>query len=248
MLFIHQSLLMLHIVAGALALVLFWGPMLTKKGSRWHRRSGNWYSGLLHVIALSGMLMCSMVLLDPAYFKAASFSNAPDPAKVAANIRAFWTFLGVLSLLSWVAIRQAILVLRSGPGRQLLRTVSHLLPLAALPCSGLYLLYLGLSRQQPLFIAFALIAIVTATNMLRFIFKAEVSKMAILREHLGSMLGTAIAIYTAFSVFGGRELLALSAQGQVVSWLAPSVIGIIFTLWYQRAYQDVPTAAVEAAK
>ena len=39
MLLIHQSLVWAHIVAGSLALALFWLPMLAKKGSPLHRQS-----------------------------------------------------------------------------------------------------------------------------------------------------------------------------------------------------------------
>jgi len=249
MLLIHQWLVWAHIVAGSLALALFWLPMLAKKGSPLHRQSGRYYAYLLYGVSMSGILSCVLVIAAPLYFKAKLLKAGADPEVLAANIRAFWHFLGLLSLLSWVAIRQAVLVLKSGLDRQLLKQPLHLLPIGLLLPWAAYVLWLGVSRSQPLFIAFSLLAMASSVGALRLIFRAKVSKMMLLREHIGSMLGSAIAIYTAFAVFGGRNLFELSQNGQLASWLLPSVIGISFTLWYNRHYQDKPkaVAAVQQA-
>lgn len=242
MLLIHQWLVWGHVVAGSLALALFWLPMLAKKGSPLHRKSGRYYAYLLYGVSLSGILSCVLVIAAPLYFKAKLLKVGADPVLFTENIRAFWSFLGLLSLLSWVSIRQAVLVLKAGVDRSLLKQPLHLLAVGLLlPCSA-YVLWLGVNRLQPLFIVFSLIAMAGSLGVLRFIFRAEVSKMMVLREHIGNMLGSAIAIYTAFAAFGGRSLLGLSANGQLVSWLLPSVVGVGFIVWYNRRYQDKPKA------
>ena len=240
MLYIHKILLISHIVAGSIALLLFWAPMLAKKGSPLHRRTGNYYRLLLQGVAMSGVLMCAMVLVDPAYFKADYYGQGKDPALVSAEIRSFSTFLGLLSLLSWVSIRQAVLALQAGPARLALRRLPHIVPLVLLLVLACYVLFLGIRGAQPLFIAFSGVSLVAGSGMLWFIFCRQVSRMAILREHIGGMLGSAIAVYTAFSAFGGRDLLGLSMQGQLISWLAPSVIGVLLIVGYNRQYQDKP--------
>jgi len=243
MLLIHQWLVWAHIVAGSLALALFWLPMLAKKGSPLHRQSGRYYAYLLYGVSLSGILSCLLVIAAPLYFKAKMLKAGGDPVLFAENIRAFWSFLGLLSLLSWVSIRQAVLVLKAGVDRSLLKQPLHVLAIGLLLPWGAYVLWLGIERAQPLFIVFSLLAIAAAIGALRFIFRAEVSKMMLLREHIGNMLGSAIAIYTAFAAFGGRSLLGLSANGQLISWLLPSVVGVGFIVWYNRRYQYKPKAA-----
>jgi uncharacterized membrane protein len=240
MLLIHQWLVWGHIVAGSLALALFWLPMLAKKGSPLHRQSGRYYAYLLYGVSMSGLVSSVMVIAAPLYFKAKLLKEGVDPSLFAENIRASWHFLGLLSLLSWVAIRQAVLVLKTGLDRQLLKQPLHVVAVAALAPWGAYVLWLGIDRSQPLLIIFSLLAIASAVTGLRVIFRAEVTKMMLLREHIGNMLGSGIAIYTAFAAFGGRSVLELSDTGQLVSWLLPSVIGVSFTVWYNRRYQDQP--------
>jgi len=246
MLLIHQWLVWGHIVAGSLALALFWLPMLAKKGSPLHRQSGRYYAYLLYGVSMSGLVSCLLVIAAPLYFKAKMLNEGVDPVLLAENIRAFWHFLGVLSLLSWVSIRHAVLVLKAGVHRSLLKQPLHLLAIVLMIPWSAYVLWLGIARSQPLFIVFSLIAIASAVGALQFIFRAEVSKMMVLREHIGNMLGSAIAIYTAFAAFGGRSLLGLSANGQLISWLLPSVVGVGFMVWYNRRYQDKPQAVVTA--
>lgn len=247
MLLIHQWLVWAHIVAGSLALALFWGPMLAKKGSPLHRQTGRYYSYLLYGVSMSGIISCVLVLAAPLYFKAKLLKEGVDPQLVTENIRAFWSFLGLLSLLSWVAIRQAVLVLKTGLDRHLLKKPLHLGAVGLLIPCGAYVLWLGIARSQPLFIVFSLLALASSLSTMRFIFRAEVTRMMLLREHISGMLGSAIAIYTAFAAFGGRSVLGLSATGQLVSWLLPSVIGVAFIVFYNRRYQQKTKTVVAAS-
>lgn len=248
MLLIHQWLVWAHIVAGSLALALFWGPMLAKKGSPLHRQTGRYYAYLLYGVSMSGIISCILVTAAPLYFKSQFVKPGVDPLQLAENIRAFWSFLGLLSLLSWVAIRQAMLVLQTRPDRQLLKHPLHLTAIGLLLPLGGYVLWLGIARSQPLFIIFSLLAMASSVGACRFIFRAEVNKMMLLREHISNMIGSAIAIYTAFAAFGGRSVLELSATGQLVSWLLPSVIGVGFILFYNRRYPSTTTKLPEHAR
>ena len=64
--FIHQSALYLHVLVGAFALLLFWVPVFTRKGSLDHRRFGRVFARAMYVISLSGITMSGMDLLFPA--------------------------------------------------------------------------------------------------------------------------------------------------------------------------------------
>lgn len=237
MVYLYQALVWGHIVAGSLALLIFWAPMLATKGSAWHRQSGAWYARLLYIVSLSGIACCVLVLAAPQYFKAERFAAGADIAAQTAQIRLFWSFLALLSVLSWVSIRQAVLVLKAGPTRLLLRSVSHLSAIGLLLLLACYVLWLGIIHNQLLLQIFSAVALLSGIGALRYIFRAEVSRLQIIREHIGAMLGSAIAIFTAFTAFGGRSLFTLSANGQLISWLLPSLIGVGLILWYHRRYQ-----------
>lgn len=238
MIYLYQALVLNHIIAGSLALLLFWAPMLATKGSAWHRQSGRYYTYLLYVVSLSGFACCVLVLAAPQVFKAERFAAGTDIAAEVARIRLFWSFLALLSVLSWVSIRQAVLVLKAGPARLLLRTRSHLAAISLLLLLACYVLWLGISHQQLLLQIFSVVALCSALSVLRYIFRARVSQLQIIREHIGAMLGSAIAIFTAFTAFGGRSLFAFSANAQLLSWLLPSLLGIGCIYWYQRQYRD----------
>ena len=63
-------------------------------------------------------------------------------------------------------------------------------------------------------------------------------------EHLGSMVGTGIAGYTAFLVFGGSRLFPSVARSQMYTlfWVLPSIIGVpaIFATvgYYRRKFHE----------
>jgi hypothetical protein len=68
-------------------------------------------------------------------------------------------------------------------------------------------------------------------------------------QHLSSMIGTGIAGYTAFIVFGGRRLFAPLVQSRyfVLLWILPSAIGspaIALTVaYYKRKFRDAGRTA-----
>ncbi len=237
MVYLYQGLVWAHIVAGSLALLLFWAPMLATKGSAWHRQSGRWYANLLYIVSLSGIVCCGLVLAAPLYFKAERFAAGTDMAAQMAQIRLFWSFLALLSVLSWVSIRQAVLVVKAGPARLLLKSGSHLAAISVLLLLACYVLWLGISHAQLLLQIFSAVAIFSGIGALRYIFRTNVSRLQIIREHIGAMLGSGIAVFTAFTAFGGRRLFAFSANAQLLSWLLPSLIGLGCILWYHHRYQ-----------
>jgi hypothetical protein len=68
-------------------------------------------------------------------------------------------------------------------------------------------------------------------------------------EHLGSMIGTGIAGYTAFLVFGGARLLPSVARSQLYTlfWVLPTLIGVpaifVTVAYYQRKFNETGRAS-----
>jgi len=65
MAFMKETLVILHIVAGAAALLLFWIPAFTKKGGRAHIAVGRYYVTAMYVVCATAVLACGLVIADP---------------------------------------------------------------------------------------------------------------------------------------------------------------------------------------
>jgi hypothetical protein len=100
-------------------------------------------------------------------------------------------------------------------------------------------------------IIFAVVSLVTASTISLYVYKKEIKPRAWIIEHFSSMVGSGIAVYTAFFAAGGRRMLSqwLPEQWQLVSWLAAPVIGvtvmILLTGYYKRKYKVLPNKALQ---
>lgn len=234
---IHQTLLYLHILVGAAALVLFWVPMAVKKGSATHKKLGALYANAMYVVSVSGIVMCIMVLLAPVAFK-------PQLAQLSGNqlittiyqLRLFEMFLLALSLLVFVSIKHGLLVLKAKHNRDLLKTPWHIVSIASLTVSGIVVLYFGLQQSHTLYIIFGVLCSVSGASIFHYIFKASIKEREWVIEHLSAFVGSGIAVYTAFFAVGGRHVLSelLPGQWQVLPWILPGVIGGIMISRYKR--------------
>lgn len=233
---IHQSLLAIHVICGSVLLLLFWVPMLAKKGSPLHIKSGIYFSRFMYCVTIPGFIMSMLVLWDPIATRAVDPATLSNLAKFEAVNRAFAFFLAVLSLLGFVQLRHAMLVLRDGPARTQVRRAQHYIPMGLLLIGGILLLPLGFEFNIPLFTIFGVISTLSALQTIKFLLLKTVDRSAILREHISNMTACGIAIYTAFTAFGGRRLLELSWQMELVTWIAPGVIGTIAITVYNRRY------------
>lgn len=252
MLSLHTTLLYLHIVLGAIALVVYWLPIFTRKGGALHIQAGKVFYYLMLVVAGSGIVLCGIGLIDPIGIYVASEQLTTEQA----NRMLVWRipltqFLLLLSLLTWVTVRHAIGVLKAKDNRALLRRWYYQGPVFLMfPLAG-FVAYKGISVGMPLLVIFATVSLVTATTISLYVYKKAVSPRAWIIEHFSSMVGSGIAVYTAFFAAGGRRLLAelLPDNWLLVSWLAAPVVGtaalITLTGYYKRKYKVQPSKALQ---
>ena len=236
---IHKVALYSHIILGSFALILFWLPLYFKKGSRNHNRSGRAYALSMYAVSLLGILCCALVLFDPVLAKPRTFNSPEQMANYIEQSRIFSMFLLMLSLLVLVSIYHGERVLKVKANNHKLKAPLHLGLLVALFSSALFSLIVGMMNSQTLLIIFACISLFVAASMTRYIFKSKVNKNAWIFEHLGSMLGSGIGVYTAFSAVGGRSLLSklLGEQAVLISWVMPSLIGTLAIVLVTRYFE-----------
>jgi magnesium-transporting ATPase (P-type) len=243
---IHNIALTTHIAIGAIALLVFWLPIIEKKGSPLHKKSGQWFVWGMITIAISGVIMTSLVIIDPLAVRdpngELSLSRANE---VAAGSRAFSSFLLMLSLLVLSTTRQSVLALKAKTNRQILKQPSHLLAIAGLFLSAIYVGLLGLERNSVLFQVFSVLSMFASFGLLRYIFKKEVKKGEWIIEHMSNIIVSGIAAYTAFFVFGGQAFLSefVPSDYRIVFWVLPGVLGGVLSRIYENKYRKVYNVA-----
>ncbi len=245
MYWLHQSALYLHIIVGVIALIMFWIPVVSKKGARNHKRFGRIFAIIMYTVGWSGVLMASFDLWRPLVtHPVAQSTTAEAQAAISAGIRASATFLLSLSILVLATTRHGWLVIRHKDDRRVLRRPAHVALCLVLLGAGLALLLLGSSSGNLLMLIFGALETWLAIGFLRYSFKAELAHpREWWVEHLGSLIGSGIGVYTAFFVFGAARLLQpLLESGSfagpgVVFWVAPGVIGGIAIARLSRKYR-----------
>jgi hypothetical protein len=225
-----------HVVFGICALVLFWFPAFTKKGSPPHRKFGVWYSFVMHGVVVSGISMALLSISIPELVKPDAFSATKDPETVRNSIIGFAVLLLHLSILTLVSVRYGQLVLQAKKDRKVLKQPFQMAITLCLLLSGMAILLKGLSESHLLMLIFGPLGIFIATTNLHFTFKKHAGPKGWLVEHIGAYIGTGIAAYTAFIAFGGRQIFYNSGYLQLAMWVAPGAIGTIFILFLSRKY------------
>lgn len=54
--FLHNSNIFIHVVAGSIALLLGILALVSKKGGKWHKKSGNYFLILMTIVVLTGLI------------------------------------------------------------------------------------------------------------------------------------------------------------------------------------------------
>lgn len=241
----HSLLVNTHILFGAASLVLFWIPVIAKKGSPLHVRAGRYYSTAIYVVSISAFMASLMVLADPIGIRRPGLQlDGEEAAELAEGIRAGSLFLLMLSVLVFSSIRHGLAALaeRRQPG--ILRTPWHRGMIVTLGVLGLGVGAIGISRGLVLLMIFAGISIVASIGMFRESRPERLTASERTIAHLGGLIGSGIGAYTAFFAFGGARLLAdlLPGQWQVLSWVIAPVVGTIAISRLTRRYRRTATS------
>ena len=201
-----------HIVFGAIALVIGILPMVVKKGGKLHN-----VSGLIYVIAMAGVAATALPLAyrGSNYFLAsiAVFSfymcfTGYRFTKLKANKKGSVIDIGVSIFTAITSLGMyyiAIMAILQGVPAMIL---------------GLVLGVFG-----------TICLLMSASDLKRYFLSKEDGKMDWFFSHLGRMIGSYIATFTAFAVQNSP------IQPAIINWLGPTVIGtiaIVFTVRYYR--------------
>ena len=236
---IHQTAFYFHVTCGALALIVFWLPMLGKKGTAFHKLYGKVFAYGMYAVSVSGFIMAILVLADPIGVRVPEGNlDAATAISLAERNRIFSGFLLMLSVLVFASVKHSILVLRAKTDRSVLRAPWHVTVMSVQGVMGLAIGVIGVAQGNILFLIFAVIATLSSYGMLHYTFKKEIKAREWFLQHLGNIIGAGIGAYTAFFAFGGSRLFAelFAGQLQFIPWIIPGVVGITATNWLTRKY------------
>ena len=222
--FLLDALLALHVAAGVLSLVLFWLPILTKKGRTVHRRIGLVYVYAMSVVIVSALILGSIHI----------FSDAEDGLA--------FLFLSVLTMVPLVSGVQVLKAKRPTPGYRRLRMV-----LAGLLFAVSVVLLVGWQlRDSGLLLGFGIIGLLGSGNDFRQFVRAGGSGKTWLREHYEAMLFSGAAAYTAFFVIGGQNLLLLTGWWTLAPWVLPTLLTVAPLPLVHRRFKQQKNLAIRS--
>ncbi|MEM9171672.1 MAG: hypothetical protein AAGA84_03095 [Pseudomonadota bacterium] len=227
---VHSILVYSHIAIGMIAVIAFWIPLATRKGSRWHKRSGAVYVWSMYAVSLTAFITCVMTLVDPIGVRAPARNLDPATAYAAAEqSRLFALFLLMLSILVFASLRHGLMVLRTRQQPTILANRLHRATIITMGIISIAVGILGLQHMRWLLIIFAVLGLSGSVGMWRDTRITQWRRHERLIAHFNGLIGTGIGAYTAVFAFGGSRILAqlLPGQWQVIPWILPTIIGTI---------------------
>jgi uncharacterized membrane protein len=157
---LHTALLWPHIALGSVALLSMWVPLLSRKGSKLHRRAGWVYVAAMAVVSLTALGMSALWLS----------SGLPDDR----SRGLFFGFLGLLSANNNLyGLRALRLKRRAGPQLGALDVASS----GGLALVGLGLLGYGAASGQWLSAGFGALGLVLGAQQLRELLRPPTDKL-----------------------------------------------------------------------
>lgn len=187
---LFRIVLGIHIIAGAAALLVFWIPLVTKKGGRTHRRAGWAYVSAAAIVALTGIASAGrLILFDP------------RPHTFRAGV--FLVYVGLF------AAESALLgarVLHPRARTSNVQGAVDLGPSLLLIAGGVALGAFGVSQSRLLFVLFAVLGVGQGALHVRSWLTQGKSREERILAHLSAMGTSCITTLTAFVVVNAPRL------------------------------------------
>ena len=230
---IFMTLVTIHIATGTVGLVTFWIPVGGRKGGANHRRFGRIFINTLLATGITAVVIATTTLLDPVATHPHLVEHAvfSDPLMVRAIFGWLMLYLATLTVnLAW----HGRLALRHRKNHRATGTrTNNLLQIALLVASTTCLMQ-GYWVQQPMMMGLSVVGFATVATNYWFIFKPEPNPYDFIKEHIKSLVGAGISVYTAFFAFGAVRLMPELALTPGL-WAVPLITGLTLIIYHQYA-------------
>lgn len=210
---LFQSVLAVHIAAGAVALLVFWVPLVTKKGGRTHRRAGWVYVAAAATLATTGFLLCIPLV------------SGGSPLRWRAGI-----FLAYVSVVAGASALFGVRALRTKGRAGVSRGAIDLAPPLLLVVGGVALAAFGIWQSRVLFVLFAALGVVIGVRYLLFWLTPPAHDREWFLAHMNGMGTSCITTVTAFVVVNARRFGMRPFD--LALWAGPiAVLAVGLTIW-----------------
>ncbi|MFT6335119.1 MAG: hypothetical protein ACI86M_001255 [Saprospiraceae bacterium] len=218
---IHDIFIWIHIPAGTLSLILFWIPVMVKKGNNIHRKVGRAYYWCMWIVQITALILSINNAIMGQYIMAA--------------------FLGFLAILTGYPLWYSYEILQQKKEWSQRYFNNRKAFAWILFCASLSMVIgaalMKFQNQGVLMLFFGLLGI-PALRDARMTKQTAMQKENRIRMHMKGTIVSGIAAYTAFLSFGGRSLFGdlLTGYWQILPWIAPTIIGVTILRFMKRRY------------
>jgi hypothetical protein len=246
---LFHALVALHVATGAVGLTAFWGPIVTKKGAKAHRK---WGRAACYGFLGAGSLAIAMAFLS-LWGPEHRHPEITDRALFDGLFGWMMLYLGVLTI---GFVDYGLAVVKHARDRRALRALRYQGVIAAVIVTGAWCGIYGWKVGHPLMMLVAFIGIVAMLIQQRYIWRVADFPRGIdglkqrsgrppeyVGEHFRALIGMGISAYTAFLSVGLIRLVPEHVFNPAI-WAGPSVIGVGLILYF--TVQAKKTAAARA--
>lgn len=215
-----SSFVLPHIIAGGLALILFWIAVLNRKGTRFHRRIGQSYLLCMLFVIVTGVPLTVHLFLTGHAITGVFLSYL--------IVLVSWSCAGSLRA---IRFRQDI---EGFYGRW------HRLGAVVLALSGIIVMGVGFKSSAAfILIPFGAIGPLAALALYRDLRRQNHPANWWLKEHYSAMIGNGVATHIAFTQIGLSRMLPENYNlVLMLGWLLPLAVGIVAGIVLDRRYQS----------
>ena len=224
-----KIILAIHVFAGFTSLVLFWLPLIVRKGGNLHVKIGWAYTYMMWGVVITSIVLSIVNIIQGGYVIS--------------------LFLGYLSLITAMPLWFGITILKYKKGVPAKIYNRRRMLYGAIVIMGAINVVFAIANNfqglsMVLFI-FGILGIADIRNV-RMTYEKFQAEVDPIKDHIRGLLTTGIAAYTAFFAFGGRTWLGeiFSGQLMVIPWVMPTVLGVIAIKWYTRKWVKKPTSGL----
>ena len=232
-LMLFKAFVTLHIVSGSVGLVSFWVPVAGRKGGANHRRWGTIFIRCMLITGTAAVAIACTTLADPAgtHPHLAKHALFQDSAQIAGIFGWMMLYLAILTInLAW----QGHLCLVNRRDHKANAVWHNLLLQVLLVAAAVNCAWRGFELGQVMMMGIAMVGLATVATNLWYIYKPTPRPLDRIKEHIKSLVGAGISVYTAFFAFGAVRLMPELALTPGL-WAVPLITGLTLIIYHQRA-------------
>ncbi|WOJ91895.1 hypothetical protein R0135_08840 [Congregibacter variabilis] len=230
---LFEILVAIHIVTGATGLISFWVPVAGRKGGRNHARFGKLFTMMMLVTGSVAIGIALTTLSNPiaTHPQLIDHPQFGDPALIAGIFGWMMLYLATLTINlawhGWLCIQNRRDHLANRVWHNLL--LQLLLTIASANCA-----WQGWQLEQLLMVGISMVGFATVATNLWFLYKPNPRPLDRIKEHIKSLVGAGISVYTAFFAFGAVRMFPEIALTPAL-WSVPLITGLSLIIYHQRA-------------